>query len=134
MNHASILNTLADNLHSFVVVAHTLKNNPSDIRKTLVEKRAHWLNGQTHFCVCIWAFTSLHGSQISGHVNTVADALEKLRKVAHAKNYLCGKQQAVNDAHDKVDSAIRGLQRASEELRRDAVGYAMASAVSKTTA
>lgn len=132
MNQATVLNTLADALHQFAAVAQTLKNNPRDIRRGLVEKRVHRVEGQISFCLCIGAITSSHRNQIGGEVSTLGIALDLLRKASHAQHYLCGKRQAVNDAHDEVDSYIRLLNKTVQELRRDAVGYTMSSAIAQT--
>ena len=133
MNQATVLNTLADNLHQFSAVARTLKNNPRDIRKGLVEKRVHRLEGMLKFCQDAFAITSLHAMQISGQVGTIGVGLEALRKAVYANNYLCGKRQAVNDVHDDVVLAIRELDKTVQELRRDAVGRTMSSAIAQTT-
>ena len=133
MNQATVLNTLADNLHQFSAVARTLKNNPRDIRKGLVEKRVHRLEGLLKICQDAFAITSLHAMQISGQVGTIGVGLEALRKAVYANNYLCGKRQAVNDVHDDVVLAIRELDKTVQELRRDAVGRTMSSAIAQTT-
>jgi hypothetical protein len=130
MNHASILNTLADNLHQFAAVAQTLTNNPRDIRKGLVEKRVHRLEGMLKFCNDAFAITSLHAMQIGGQVGTIGVALEALRKAIYANNYLCGKRQAVNDAHDDVVSAIRLLNKTVQELNSSAFNFTTTAAIS----
>ena len=124
MNQATILNTLADNLHAFAVYARTLNNNPRDIFKALVEKKVHRLQGMLEFCSDGFAITRLRAEEIDGQVSTIGVGLEALRKARHAKNYLCGKQQAVNDAHDDVDSAIRELNQIVVELRNIAAHFA----------
>jgi len=130
MNQASILNTLANNLHSFASQAQTLNNYPRDIRKALVEKRRYYLQGQVSFCLCIWGITPIYAGKINDQIRTLADALEKVRRVAQAKNYLCGKNQAINNACDEVDSAFRELNKTVEHLRSTALHSATEAAIS----
>lgn len=130
MTQGSILDTLATNLHSFAAVAQTLKNNPNDIRKGLVEKKVHRLDGQISFCLCIWGITPIYADKITGQVNMLGLALDELRKAAHAKHYLCGKQQAVNNAHDDVDSALRELHATIQNLRSTALRFTTEAAIS----
>lgn len=131
MTQGSILDTLATNLHSFAAVAQTLKKWPNDIRKTLVEKAVHRLDGQISFCLCIWGITPIYADKITCQVIAIADALETLRKVNSA-NYslqLGGKQQAFNDAHDEVDSALRELHATIQNLRSTALRFTTEAAI-----
>ena len=129
MNQASILNTLANNLHSFAVQAQTLNNNPGDIRKALVEKRAYYLQGQVSFCLCIWGITPIYAGKISDQIRTVEVALDKLRK-AYTSRVSQGWSGKVNDACDNLVFAIRELNKTVEDLRSTALKFATEAAIS----